>query len=203
MRVVNNYKFHFNFLFETYCLNEINFKQGDTIIDCGAYVGELIYSFHQNNIAINYIAFEPEPKSFYSLTNNTKQFENSINHNIALSDTEGVVDFFIDSLGGNSSLEYFGNDEKVSIETKALDTYNFKNIKLLKLEAEGHEEEVLRGALKSLQHIEYISVDYGPEKGTDQESTISQVVKLLHENNFELLKSSRHRQIGLFKNQRL
>ena len=64
MRVVNNYKFHFNFLFETYCLNEINFKQGDTIIDCGANVGELIFSFQQNNIAINYIAFEPEPKFF-------------------------------------------------------------------------------------------------------------------------------------------
>ena len=203
VRVVNNYKFHFNFLFETYCLNEINFKQGDTIIDCGANVGELIFSFQQNNIAINYIAFEPEPNSFNSLTNNIKQFENSINHNIALSDTEGVVDFFIDSLGGNSSLEYFGNDEKVTIQTKSLDAYNFKNIKLLKLEAEGHEEEVLKGALKSLQHIEYISVDYGPEKGTNQESTISQVVKLLHENNFELLKSSRHRQIGLFKNQRL
>ena len=47
VRVVNNYKFHFNFLFETYCLNEINFKQGDTIIDCGANVGELIFSFQQ------------------------------------------------------------------------------------------------------------------------------------------------------------
>ena len=69
--------------------------------------------------------------------------------------------------------------------------------------AEGHEEEVLKGALKSLQHIEYISVDYGPEKGTNQEPTISQVVRVLHDNNFELIKSSRHRQIGLFKNQQL
>ena len=71
------------------------------------------------------------------------------------------------------------------------------------MEAEGHEEEVLKGALNSLQHIEYISVDYGPEKGTDQESTISQVVKVLYDNNFELVNSSRHRQIGLFKNQKL
>ena len=203
VRVVNNYEFHFNFLFETYCLNEIDFKHGDTIIDCGANVGELIYSFHQKDIIINYISFEPEPNSFTSLTTNLKQFENSINHNVALSDFEGNVDFFIDSLGGNSSLEYFGSNEKVSIEAKTLDSYHFKNIKLFKVEAEGHEEEVLKGALNSLQHIEYISVDYGPEKGTDQESTISQVVKVLYDNNFELVNSSRHRQIGLFKNQKL
>ena len=203
VRVVNNYEFHFNFLFETYCLNEINFKDGDTIVDCGANVGELIYSFHQKNIAINYIAFEPESSSFRSLTMNTNQFENSTSHKIALSDFEGNVDFFIDSLGGNSSLEYFGNNEKVSITSKKLDSYHLKNIKLLKVEAEGHEEEVLKGALKSINYTEFISVDYGPEKGTNQESTISQVIKLLHDNNFQLVQSSKHRQIGLFKNQKL
>ena len=186
-----------------YMLDSVKFSPGDIIVDCGANVGELIYSFHQKNIAINYIAFEPESSSFSSLTMNTNQFENSISHKIALSDFEGNVDFFIDSLGGNSSLEYFGNNEKVSIETKKLDSYNLKNIKLLKVEAEGHEEEVLKGALKSINYTEFISVDYGPEKGTNQESTISQVIKLLHDNNFQLVQSSKHRQIGLFKNQKL
>ena len=39
-----SHKAHFNFLFETYCLDEINFNSEDLIIDCGANVGELYMS---------------------------------------------------------------------------------------------------------------------------------------------------------------
>ena len=200
VRVVNNYEHHLNFLFESYCLNKISFKSDDYVVDCGANVGELLYCFYQKKLNINYIAFEPDPHSFTSLSRNLNQFENTEKNNLGLSNKDGREEFFIDSLGGNSSLEYFGNDDKTMISTITLDSLNLKKIKLLKLEAEGHEEEVLLGAIKTLKHVEFISVDYGPEKGTDQEPTTSQVVKVLYRNNFELISTSKHRQIGLFKN---
>ena len=48
-----------------------------------------------------------------------------------------------------------------------LDNFNFKKIKLLKVEAEGAEPEVLLGTAKILKRIEFISVDCGPERGLE------------------------------------
>ena len=45
VRVVKNYKVHLKILFDSYCLDEINFEPGDKVIDCGANIGELRYSF--------------------------------------------------------------------------------------------------------------------------------------------------------------
>ena len=56
------------------------------------------------------------------------------------------------------------NAKQIPIKSKTLDSYNFKKIKLLKLEAEGSEFEVLNGSLNTLKNIDYISVDYGPEE---------------------------------------
>ena len=73
------------------------------------------------------------------------------------------------------------------------------NIKLLKVEAEGHEEEVLKGSINTLKNTEFVVVDYGPEKNSTK-TTISEVIKILNYNNFDLISSSKHRQVGLFKN---
>ena len=81
-----------------------------------------------------------------------------------------------------------------------MDSFNFQNIKLLKLEAEGYEPEVLMGSLKTLKNIQYISVDYGNERGVEQESTKVEVTNYLFNNNFELVADSKNRKIGLFQN---
>ena len=44
--------------------------------------------------------------------------------------------FYLDTFGANSSIDNFGS-EVYNIETKTLDSFNFENIKLIKLEAEG------------------------------------------------------------------
>ena len=50
-----------------------------------------------------------------------------------------------------------------------LDSFNIKNVKLLKIDAEGYEPEVLKGSLDTFNEIEYISVDYGNERGKEEE----------------------------------
>lgn len=200
VRVVNNDNFHFNFMYETYCLDEINLSNEDIVIDCGANVGELMYSFSQKQITPQYIGFEPDPKTFYCLSKNIQQFQNGKVYNSALSNTNGFSSFYIDSLGANSSLDFFGSNTKEEVSVVTLDSMDFKNIKLLKVEAEGHEEEVLKGSINTLKNTEYVVVDYGPEKGIQQKTTISEVIKILNNNNFDLISSSKHRQVGLFKN---
>ena len=53
-----------------------------------------------------------------------------------------------------------------------------KNIKLLKVEAEGFTE-VIEGAEETLMPIEYICVDFGSERGIEQENTVIEVNNIL------------------------
>ena len=78
-----------------------------------------------------------------------------------------------------------------------------KNIKLLKVEAEGFEPEVIEGAEETLIRTEYICVDFGSERGIEQENTVIEVNNILLKNNFDLIQFSDYRYIGLYKNTKL
>ena len=73
-------------------------------------------------------------------------------------------------------------------------------IKLFKIDAEGYEPEVIKGALTTLEKVKYISVDFGHEKGFDEEATLTDVNKILYDKGYELIKFSDYRLIGLYEN---
>ena len=164
-RVILDPKGNFDFLFTSYCLDKIDFKKDDLVVDCGANVGELFFSFYYKNLKIQYIAFEPDNKVFLCLNKNL-QNTNSKTYNQALSNDNLEKTIYIDTHGANSSLIKFEDGLKEDkVECTTIDSLNFEKIKLLKLEAEGFEFEILEGSKKTLSKIEYISVDYGPERG--------------------------------------
>ncbi len=193
-----------NILAETYGLNEVSFQKGDTFLDCGANIGEVYFAISKIEKNIDYIAFEPDIEAFKFLENNCDNKKNVILNNFALSNDNGTSELFIDSDGANSSLFNFGTKKKTVVSTKRLDSINFeKKIKFLKIDAEGFEPEVLYGSKKIFDLIEYISVDYGKERGLLQESTIVNVLNFLYQNNFELIYQSEIRSVGLFKNKKI
>ena len=59
-------------------------------------------------------------------------------HDIALSDSNIHMPLYLNTEGADSSL-YFGTNEKVSVDCKIIDSFNFKNVKLLKIEAGGEK----------------------------------------------------------------
>jgi len=190
-------------LFDSYCLEKINFKDEDIVIDCGANVGELGLSFINKRLNLNYLAFEPDTKTYDCLVLNVENDKNKT-YNLGLSNQNSKKEFFLDNDGGNSSLVNFGSDKSVEIETITLDSLELSNqIKLFKVEAEGYEPEVLKGSRNTLGLIEYVSVDFGPERGRELENTVVQVNNLLIESNFELIEFSNLRMIGLYKNKEL
>jgi FkbM family methyltransferase len=201
VRHVNNYPNQLNLLFKSYCLDFIDFKENDLVIDCGANVGELQIAFEIKKIEIEYIGFEPDKDTFECLELN---LTNSKSHafNMALDNTTGKKNFFLDNDGGNSSLVDFGTKKNVSVETTKLDDFHDidRRIKLLKIDAEGNEPEVLQGCKNQLGNIEFISVDFGDERGIEQKTTIIEVNNFLYENNFKLVRFSEYRLIGLYKN---
>ena len=124
-------------------------------------------------------------------------------HNFGLSDTNSKDNiFYIDSNHGDSSLEYFDSDSEIKIETKKLDSLKIKRIKLLKVDAEGHELEVLMGSKETLKITEYICIDMGGEKGEFNKNTVSEVTNFLLDNNFRLLDFNENRITGLFENKK-
>ena len=54
--------------------------------------------------------------------------------------------------------------------------------------------------MKTLKEVEYISIDFGFERGEQQDSTIVDVNKLLYSKGFELVDFSKYRLIGLYRN---
>jgi FkbM family methyltransferase len=186
-------------LYNQYLLNYVNFSKNDIFIDCGSNVGELFYYFNENNISIKYIAFEPEKEVFDCLSKNVPP-QNSLLYNLALSNDNGKKRFYLNTEEGDSSLTPSKNALYNEVETSTLDSYNFLKIKVLKIDAEGNELEVLQGATETLTKTEYVSVDFGPEKGEQKDKTIAEVTDFLYSNNFKIIKVHQTRDVGLFQN---
>jgi len=202
LRVARGVEFQFSKILDDYCLNELDFSSESLVVDCGANVGELFLSLKNNkDVEVNYFAYEPDERSYLSLKKNISNHSNI--YKIALSDKSQERSLFLDTEGGDSSLENFGSSEKIKVNSKRLDEYDYQDIYLLKIDAEGHELEVLRGSEQLLNKIKFISVDYGLEKGLEKRSTITEVTNFLFENNFILHKANVIRNTGLFVNKDL
>tara|TARA_B110000003_G_C16654642_1_gene535940 strand:- start:7544 stop:8413 length:870 start_codon:yes stop_codon:yes gene_type:complete len=199
VRMLNGIVEQSNKLFDLYCLDKITFSGEDTVIDCGANTGELYPYLKKVVPELEYLAFEPDQKVYDCLLKNVKD-EKAILRSDALSNKSGMTKFYNSTRGADSSLEYSGEKSYTEVKTIKLDDLEITNIKLLKIDAEGHELEVLQGALKTLSQITYIAVDFGPEKGEQDERTLPEVSNFLYENNFKMVKANNLRDIGLFLN---
>jgi len=184
---------------QKYFLTTLEFKNNDLVIDCGANIGELHYSL-PTEVNIIYKAFEPDEKNFKCLDKNLSKKQNVELFKIGLSNKIENRDFYLSQDGSDSSLSYFGSDNKSVIETIKIDALNYKKIKLLKVEAEGYELEVLLGSAKSLKNIEFIAVDVSAERGLNQLNTLPEITNFLFLNNFEINKFNEKFTTLLFKN---
>jgi FkbM family methyltransferase len=174
---------------------------GDVIVDCGANLGDLQLYFKYLGISVDYYGIEPNPQDFDSLLLNL--LPNSKGLNIALWDFESELSFYVDSESASSSLieppTYSGI---IKISARRMDQLNLPaRIKLLKVEGEGAEPEILKGAIGVLNRIQFISVDCGPERGIDQLETKKDVCEFLVKNHFSIVKENPyHRKTILFVN---
>tara|TARA_E500000178_G_scaffold41599_1_gene37306 strand:- start:1142 stop:1924 length:783 start_codon:yes stop_codon:yes gene_type:complete len=181
-----------------YLLKKISFQNKDCIIDVGANVGDFYQYFKYIHCNINYFAFEPSKEEYRCLKINTKGHL----YNIGLWKCKDTLSFFSASETADSSfIKPLGYDKIMKLNVNRLDNIiKNRKIKLLKLEAEGAEIEVLQGSLRLLKKIEYITADLGYERGEKSQSTLIPVTNYLLKRNFKIIDFNPNRVVALFKN---
>lgn len=183
----------------TYMLSSIPFRDGDLVVDCGANMGDLEVYLRENAPEVRYVGYEPNPHDFVCLQRNVGP---SRSRNIGLWNQEGSIPFYVNDAHASSSfIQPPEFTQLVDIPASTLSVqFPSERIRLLKLEAEGAEPEVLEGAISILNSIDYVSADVGPERGILEQETRDTVVSFLEAHGFELLKESKgHRKIVLFR----
>ena len=198
-------------LAESYGIEGLEFNPDDIILDVGANSGDSLIYFRKLGIPLSIYCFEPDPRALESLNANASGWAECVEvvpH--PLGETEGPITLYVSTLGGDSSLSRPPSyEDKIVVESLTLDGWYRrerlkekleKPIKLLKLEAEGFEPEILQGGLSILDQVEYIAADLGWERGQEQDCTIPQVVNLLLSYRFRLKSVSRDGVHFLFEN---
>lgn len=152
------------------------------VFDVGANLGFWSQALLKNfKNPVNLFAFEPSQRTFYELKNNLKTANNfpegtgiSV-FNIGFSDTEGVSILHSDKdFSGIASL-YERNLSHVKVDLNGKEEVNLKTldsfcleqriskIHLLKLDTEGHELNILKGAKRIIESssIDFIQFEFG------------------------------------------
>ncbi len=189
-------------LARAYLLHNVEFNENDTVIDCGSNVGELIPYFYKKHPNLNYIAFEPDIEIYKALEKNFL-FNNGSIFQVGLSDKDQKMNLYVDSTSADTSLEETDSNDIYEIDAKALDSFDFEQVKLIKIDGEGHEMKILQGARKTLAKTEFVSVDHSAEKGLNKSKTTPEVFTILFAEGFTPIITSEYRDITLFKNKKL
>ena len=149
-------------------------------LDIGANIGN--HSIYFSKYFKKVLSFEPVSRTFQILLLNTKFLENVEVFNFALSDTTKQSKIFVNTKSsGLSSLENTQNHvENINIKVfDNLENIDFNLIKLVKIDVEGHEVNVLNGMknlLKSASPVLLIEFQ-GPKK--------NDIIKLLNSLNYD------------------
>jgi FkbM family methyltransferase len=174
----------------------ISGQQPKTLIDIGANIGEYSYYYLSiNRSEVDTYCFEPDPVAIKCLVKNCSEFKFEL-YKCALSNIQDSKTFWLKPDSADSSFHKSnGNSVKHYVEIRTLDDIfyqkEFSRPVLLKMDAEGHEPEVLRGGIQTLRKVDFITVDAGPERSGL--NTSDEVARILLESGFaEVRISSNH-----------
>lgn len=175
-------------------------------IDVGAANG--VYSWSMRRFALGVHAFEANPRLHKKLVRRLPQINA---HCCALSETCGQTELRIplrkgSALSGHATIETanglddFDSVERVSVDMKTLDSFNLENIGFIKIDVEGHELSVLKGAEQLIMRDRPILLIEIEDRHRDD--AFESVVRWLSERHFERLGIATSPQNHIFKSRR-
>jgi FkbM family methyltransferase len=162
-------------------LVELSLGDGDTFVDAGAHEGffSLLAAHHSSGVRV--YAIEPQTRLQRVLRDNISlnRFEQRIRLiRVALSDSTGTATLRLKPMMHSGSSGMFqtgvlpGGTEEVETTTidQIVQDQRLSRIRLLKIDVEGAEHAVIRGAERTLsnQQVDILALEYHPSVGPGQ-----------------------------------
>lgn len=166
------------------------------IIHVGGHHGEEISEYVHTGVQ-DIVIFEPLESNFNVLFRNVNDLNaNIVGHQVALGSIEKEVEMYVSSNDGLSSsvlkpkvhlTQYrditFNQIEKVEMQT--LDSYGYKGYNFINMDVQGYELEVLKGAQKTLEYIDYVYCEVNRDEVYEGNAYIEEIDEFLSSYNME------------------
>ncbi len=157
-----------------------NDKKFNHIVDVGAWCGTWTLSMQQ--YAKNIHCYEPNNLHYGCLARNITPYSHVDSYNQAVGNEDGFVKLTEESATQNTRVLL----EKGETKINKLDSLGYKDIDFIKIDVEGLEMEVLKGAARILENVEYLMIElngnserYGSSKKDIKEHLKSLGFKIL------------------------
>lgn len=119
------------------------------VVDAGAHIGNHSVYWLEHQDPDWLVAFEPMVEQYTLLRRNLRRYRNAEAIPLALSDEPGPVRFAVDEQNrGRCHITPEGERE---VEARTLDSFDLEKVTLLKVDVEGWQAHVLRGAASTLE----------------------------------------------------
>jgi FkbM family methyltransferase len=173
-------------------LTEYSFTEGD-VIDVGAHIGfvSLLMAKRYPERIIH--AFEASPLTHSSFVGNLELngIDNVHAYNVAISDHEGHLDFNADPRHrATNSIALASDTHKVSVPCMTIDNFvrrqNINQIAMFKIDVEGYEDAVLRGAEETLNNTHMVFYEVCPSNNRKAGTDIRLPFRILTDHGFAI-----------------
>jgi FkbM family methyltransferase len=178
------------------------FDKKSVIIECGGHLGQdtvkLCRLFEEGTVH----CFEANPTLYANLQTNLGHFSHLKLYHLALSNTNGVLDFYVDcnkdgDAGASSLLEastsylntYIKEEKKIQVQSITMKAFieanQIEKVDLLWLDVEGFEYYILENSLESLKNVKYIYTEVNFQEFRKNSKLYHDIHLLLTSNQFK------------------
>jgi FkbM family methyltransferase len=146
-------------------------KPDGLVLDIGANLGTFCVPLAQKIPALKFHAFEPQRIIYYQLCANTiiNSLGNVYTYEAGLSNQEADIELEVPDYTAETNIGAFSIDKEVreneyecktsggkeKIILMTLDSIGFENVRLIKIDVEGHELEVIKGGIETIKANNY------------------------------------------------
>lgn len=129
----------------------------NTALDIGAWCG--LWSWHMKDIVQKIHVFEPNTTHIECAKLNLKNIDHIVYHQIAIGDTNTTVS--MEYAEETHTQTYRIKDQTGDIPCRTIDSLNLSEIDLIKIDVEGYELHVLKGAEQTIKNAKpIIQIEY-------------------------------------------